>query len=277
MSVAIENEDRMEREKILKEIIILINILDSNNRSVQWSSLNKMNSEIIIEHNSLVKYINQFSNVEDIHKWDFNEYPFFNMIYGSKFNFKNLLLNLHRHDSKNELYQKLSFLSVIGPIQNTVNRIYHNAKFEPSLIFLLFESIMNEEDPDDKSKKEEPCKCCGHQKNRGIGKRIGDFFDKVKLSETAEALYRERGVKVEDFIKIAKEIANVRHSFFHTKDEKSMEYYSIKIMEGKTQEDDHKSITLKEDLKHGDGTLIGQRNLRFFITHFLLNKLLTQN
>ncbi len=255
--------DNSDVKKKLKNLIITLNVFHYEFQSVRWFSNIHIES-CIINYNSIEEIYSEFKSEKMPSGGYFN---FYNMpihtptMINYSLSFIDVYQKLSALEEKSYLYQAFSFLSIINPIIMHTNRIFNNALFENSLQFQLFESIMKQYDTTPEAK--EICTECKKVKQRGINRRILDFFELEN--------YRNIGDK-EDVIKAVKKVAETRHKFLHALEGKSlMEYYYEDI---EPNVGAGATTYLKEDIKYGDGTSQAVWIMKTLNTLILLDKLM---
>ena len=261
----IVSETEEEVKKKLKDFLITLNVFHYEYQSIRWFSAINLKS-CITKCESIEEIYCEFKSQNVISGliFDFNKMPVHTpTMINYSLSFIDVYRKLSALEERSYLYLAFSFLSIIHPTIMNTNRIFENALFENSLQFQLFESIMKQYDTTPEAK--EICSECKKVKQRGISRRILDFFELEN--------YRNIGDK-QDVIKAVKKIAETRHKFLHALAGKSlMEYYYEDI---EPNVGAGATTYLKEDIKYGEGTNQAVWIVKTLNTLILLDKLMEE-
>lgn len=263
--LVIDSEFGSNVTKILKDFIIALNLFAYEWHSIRWFS--SFSIETQLTSNETIENIYKQYKVDidiQVHNNDFNQMSLELIVVKShKFSLIEVFTKLFNLPKSDFLYNSLSYLSITTAIINFTNKIYNNGLFEGALLFQLFESILNEYDRTPVIIKEK-CLTCNHIKERGLNKKIEDFF----VSDEFKNINSKK-----EIISVIKKVARNRHKFFHNlKGKSTIEYFEVLMSnfhEGQT-------INIDDDIKYAEGAIQAVGVLKAVNTLILLNKLLNR-
>lgn len=263
--LVVNAESDTKVKKAIKDFIITLNIFHQNQGAIRWFSEMFLPKHLTID-DSIENIYFQYRNPIELpifFSFDFNEMEIhFFSLYRPKFSFIELYNKLTELPESDFIYKSLSFLAIINPITMFTHNIFDNALLENTLQFQLFETIMNEYNPESKE-LQSICPKCKRKNGRGINKRIEDFLNMEKFKSPEDKIA---------FIKSAKKVAATRHKFSHRLEGKShTAYHEENIIPNLGS---GCTIYLKEDIEYCDGTIQAVNNVKILNTVILLDKLL---
>jgi len=265
LCLAIDVESDSEAMKIIKDFIIVLNIFHQEDSAIKWFSGLSIKSHAAV-NDSIDNIYSQYRTDEKFFGYfdDFNNMPLHLFIpTHPKFSFIEVFNKLSELSESDFVYKSLSFLAIINPVRMFTQRLFDNALLENSMHFQLFESIMNELDPN-KNDLQIICPACNSVKQRGINKRIDDFFNLDEYKTIRDK---------QDFIASAKKIARTRHKFSHNLEGRSAIEYDNDMIATLGY---NTTFYLKEDIKYREGIFQAKGNMKTLNTIILIDKLLNK-
>lgn len=241
------------------DFITILNVFRQEYVALNWLSRIDYKSHIKEIDGTIEEYISSFHvPVEDNHFTDdLNEFQIqtvaTNQIHYSVIEVFNHFLQL---DSGSFFYNSFKFLAATSASILNANRIYDNVYYENAILFQLFEATMLNYE---KRFKEEPksCETCKKSIKMGLNRRIDRFMNYLQVTD-------------HNHIKVVKVIAETRHKFFHSLSGlPTKEYTDIAFSKSVDN-----YISLEDELKYAEGTLLGKRILKQILILYLTDNIL---
>jgi|TARA_B110000211_G_C14055501_1_gene543124 hypothetical protein len=247
--------------ELLTNYVIAINLFRQEHVAVQWlSHLNKDINIVEISDENLDQYIQSKRYTEDrkfAYDEDYSDMEVHLIVRPViKFSFIEIFNKVLKLEKDSFLDQTTRYLAINDSLIMTTNRIFDNALFKNATLFQIFESIMNEHEPVLK-KEARFCDECKRPINQGLNKRINRFL-------------KNKGIDQPEISKAIIKIAETRHKFFHSLKGKSHMRYATEILGEKTSGE----ISIKEEMKDGDGVFTQVHVLKAVVSIILLDELI---
>lgn len=199
------------------KLIRFFNLIFQDYRSIEWLKINTQLKKISEDNFHEVKDLNTFiqnlkepdyKKIKGGYKVDLNnfDYPFSYPVIN--IDFKKLLIQYFKLNDKTPLKNKIDFFGLQSSLNLLIGRFYNNDNLERSLQFMILEHIIDESITSTKVDKK--CQFCGEAipGNKGIRRKIREFFDHFNIVELNE----ESKKNLTDSLI---NMANIRHGFFH--------------------------------------------------------------